>query len=405
MSARERNKTMTSIDNTSLSDLSKITIKEKQTDFLNLIYNFSKKAIEIIDKGNKRKRPQLIEYEYIDLVAEAFFTVQSFCVLMGEGLVSNASAVLRIALEQASIITLVSSNNSYKDAFLEMKREKNKYYSLSEEEQKEYRKSIKKQFGSDKVKQYFDYGWCKKNDKPAFELKTVCEFADLSDAHTLVEDVINSFAHGQISFYRLVRQNNGVDVTFINHLFSTIGFIFFRMVNVLPREYGKDVLSRSDKAEIDKAYALFSDFTSRFFEESTLKAINEKEVRIISFFRNVHSLNQLLIKYDESIDYREQYFLSQAYIHYYRQIVAGYICHYYQTDETINLESISLRNIFAIFKPEPILQEFKKESSVDVNELLEYLDTRGNDWILSNEDQKYIVASTKLVTILYKMYK
>lgn len=46
----------------------------------------------------------------IDFLVEAFLTVHSFCLLMFDGLVSNASAILRILIEQVAALTVICRN-------------------------------------------------------------------------------------------------------------------------------------------------------------------------------------------------------------------------------------------------------------------------------------------------------
>ena len=381
-----------------------MTVKDKQSELISIINDFTDRTIEIIDSKLKDTKPEIIEYEYIDLFAEAFFSIKAFCVLMKEGLVSSASAVIRIALEQTSIVALVSENEETKKNFLNIKKERNLYYSRGETFQKKYERLIKEKYelNNKRIKQYFDYGWYKPNGKPTTKLKPICEAAGFSEAYDLVDDVINGFVHGQVSIYKFTRKMNGADLSFVDRLFEIFGRIFFKLASILFKECGNQYFRNKDIKTIDLVYALSSDLTSRLFEKDVLSSINNNSIKIGPIKRNVVSLDNLLRKYNSTDDIREKYLLSQAYLRYFKQLSSAMICFVF---EPINDSKIDCLNMQSIFKnyaiDNDLISSYNSTATITIDELLLYLDSRDDCWLMSTDDNDYIVCAKHLLSLLY----
>ena len=116
---------------------SEITLEDKNWETLDLIHNFSKSVTKDFDEVFKKEKPLSIETPFIDLQVESYFSIQAFCVLMKEGLVSSACAILRIIIEQASIVSLLTKHEKARDLFYKIRQEKIKYRLATAEERKE----------------------------------------------------------------------------------------------------------------------------------------------------------------------------------------------------------------------------------------------------------------------------
>lgn len=395
-------------NNTFISEISKMTVKDKQGELLNIINSFTGRLIEIIDDKLKSTRPDIIEYEYIDLLVEAFFSIKSFCVLMKEGLISSASAITRNAIEQSAIVFLVSNNEKTKESFLRIKKERNAYYTSDEVFKKQYEDNVKKEYGLKqiKIKQFFDYGWYVKDGKPTMKLKPICVAADFSEAYDLVESVINGFAHGQISVFRLSRRNDGTDASFVDRLFEIIGRVFFRVVGILYRDFGDGYFNESDTKTIDMIYAISSDLTSRLFEKDVLDSINGGAFKTKSIIKNSKSLNRLLLKYNSTNDIREKYLLSQAYIRYYKQIVAAIVCSIYKSTNDSKIESITIRRIIERHPlDKSLLSAYDSEAPINLNCLIDFLDSRNEHWLISADENIFLACAQALLNLLETKYE
>ena len=390
-------------NNTFISGISKMTVKDKQSELIDIVNSFTNRIIEIIDSKLKETKPEIIEYEYIDLFVETFFSIKSFCVLMKEGLISSASAIIRIALEQSSIISLVSKSDTNKKAFLKIKKERNDYYCSGEDFQKQYEDTIKAKYRlkSIRIKQFFDYGWYEINGKPAMSLEPICQAAGFSEAYKLVDDIINSFAHGQISIFRLSRKRNGTDLSFVDRLFEIIGRIFFKMASILYRDYGSGYFNEADIKTIDMVYAISSDLTSRLFEKDLIASINNGTLKAEPIINNSISLNGLLLKYNSTNDVREKYLLSQTYIRYYKQIVSAIACSIYEPINDSKIESISLGPIFGKHPLDSdLLSAYHLKAPIAMEDLINFLDSRNESWILSTDENSYLFCAQILLNLL-----
>ncbi len=76
----------------------------------------------------------------LNLLVEAFLSIHAFCLLMFEGLVSNASAIVRILIEQVSILNIICHNDKAMQEYIKFRGWKKHYYgSTGKEHEERYR--------------------------------------------------------------------------------------------------------------------------------------------------------------------------------------------------------------------------------------------------------------------------
>ena len=379
---------------------SQLTIKDKQGELLRIVLSFSKNMIDSLDRKIRIVKPKIIEYEFIDILAESIFSVRSFCLLMKDGLISSASAIMRIIIEQVAIVTAASLDSKTREAFLTVKQEKNDYLSGNDDFKKEFRNKIALEKGViRKIKQYFDYGFCEKDGKTILELEQLCEITGLKEAYFVIDDIINSFSHGQISFFKFTRSNKEVAQKYISNLFRLLGLAFFRLTNLLIKEYGKDVFTEDDIRTIDMAFAISCNLDSYFLYDTLLASINSSNLLIVKEIpNNIATLNALLRKYNNSSNLKELYLLSQTYIRFLKQVFAGAVRSRYLPNDQIVIDSLNMKEILAKCCPITIIDEYKNKTGQDIYELANYVDSRDECWMFSSSDNDKITLINAITT-------
>lgn len=128
-----------------------------------------------------------------NLLADSFLSLKSFCRLMFDRCWSQASAILRIGIEQVSATVVLLKNPELQRRYIDLHKEHAKYVSLSVEEQKSFRKGIKN------INEYFDYSWFDSND---YGRDKIIKAAGLSELIVDIQETLNKFAHGSISIFQ-----------------------------------------------------------------------------------------------------------------------------------------------------------------------------------------------------------
>ena len=150
------------------------------------------------------------EAPVFDLLVEAFFTVHSFSLLMFNGLVSNASAILRILIEQVSALTVIARKPKAITEYLKFQSWKQLYYSSTGIEHERRREFLVEKCGYKKesaIKDYLDYGWIRviNDDKSERGDRLIIKEAHLEEMIKDINEQLGAFAHGQRSIYSFGR--------------------------------------------------------------------------------------------------------------------------------------------------------------------------------------------------------
>lgn len=382
--------------------------KDQRSCLLEIIFELSKQAIPIIDSKIKKQKPLPLEYDFLDLFAESFFSIQSFCILMQEGLVSAAAAIVRIALEQISIISILSAYPKAKDAFFSVKKERNEYYTSDKNYQSDFKQKINEEKSVDtrKIKQYFDYGWCDMpNGKKATSLKEICLIAETSEIYEMVDDFINSFSHGQLSIYRFRRISKDLSDAFVNSLFYCAGVLFFKLLGVFSRECdSKALFTEGNKAKHDLAYSVFAKLSAETNKSAVVAFAKEGTNKKGT---NVKRLYQIIVKLvgmlDETSSLAEKYFLSQSYIMFSRQLIIVILKKLF-TERFLFCDNFSLKNYADYFKNTTIEKEYGQTAALNIKDLFATIDSIDDRWVISNEeiDYYFTFSLNSLLTILFK---
>lgn len=195
--------------------------KDKQSKLYEMLKNMSDYSIE---------QPKVIEdlcnglfvspaySPALDLMVEAFLTVHSFALLMFEGLISNASAILRILIEQVATVTVICRSPKAMNEFLKFQSWKRHYNNSEGEEHIKIRDFLFENAGykhknESALKDYLDYGWIRilNNDKSKRGDKLILKEARLEEMIVDINEQLNAFSHGQRSIFNFIKNKDLTD--------------------------------------------------------------------------------------------------------------------------------------------------------------------------------------------------
>ena len=144
----------------------------------------------------------------MDLLVESFLTVHSFTILMFDGLISNASAILRILIEQVAAVSVIARSPKAMTEFLKFQTKKKQYYGSDGEEHERIRNFIIQESGfkiksESALKDYLDYGWIRvlNNNKSERGERLIIKEARLEEVIVDIDEQLNAFAHGQRTWF------------------------------------------------------------------------------------------------------------------------------------------------------------------------------------------------------------
>ena len=238
-----------------------------------------------IDKACKEKAIPSKYFPFTTLMAEAFFSIYSFSLLVKEALYSNASAILRTLIEQVSAVYVLANNDSALDKFIEIKNlidlYENKKITLDEINTK-YALHLSEK----NIENFFDYGWSISFGTHDWGRNKIIRESKLDE---VLEDFwyLNKFAHGQLSWYQLLRTNSK-DVL-DRHIARTImicGKLFYFLCAATVKYFGETI-------ESDDSYYMFSKIRTLYLN------INTCAIRrlLIERFKNNEDVKSFMERY------------------------------------------------------------------------------------------------------------
>lgn len=214
-----------------------------------------------IDKACKEKAISSKYFPFTTLMVEAFFSIYSFTLLVKEALYSNASAILRTLIEQVSAVYVLTNNDSALDKFIEIKNlialYENKEITLDEINTK-YALHLSEK----NIENFFDYGWSISFGAHNWGRNKIIKESKLDE---VLEDFwyLNKFAHGQLSWYQLLRTNSKEILD--RHIARTImicGKLFNYLCSATVKYFGENV-------ESDESYVMFAKIKTLYLNINT----------------------------------------------------------------------------------------------------------------------------------------
>ena len=377
---------------------SEITLKEKENELLELVFHFSKNIIPDIDNVLKNGRIQRKEAPYIDLIADSFFSIQSYCILSKEGLISSSFAIFRIILEQVATAFLLSKNAVAKESFINIKMRQNEYWLANKED----RKTILNKICSEnnipknemKLKKYFDYGWGKSIGCNTMNLESICKAAGIGYIYKMVDVVINGFSHGSRSIFQF--QRNNVDKELIRTIRQYTFRLFFFLVSAMVTEFGKDCLSELNQKSYSMAKALFWDIQSRLDEQFICGTMDKGDIESIIVDKYIEQAYNVLCFLDKAMDERERYLLSQAFIRTIRLVVVLSTVKKWNLNVAL-IKDFNLTNLFNSFNLWDKIE--LKSRFFELPVLLKMIDSANDDWGLVGSEIDYAFTNS-IVSLL-----
>lgn len=159
------------------------------------------------------KMPEIIMLNYFDsnqylysLYHEAFNSIKGVCVLFGNGgLIPQAAAILRMAIEQTAKIRVLEDHKELQDSYKEHRKLR---YELKDLDSSEKRKKVIEHFkdkmndsDNKKALEYLEYGWLKPLNKE-YGLNTLIDLSKIQDDNVIKnwKNELNHFVHGTLEF-------------------------------------------------------------------------------------------------------------------------------------------------------------------------------------------------------------
>lgn len=222
-------------------------------------YSFDKPGQ--IEKVCKERNISNKYFHFTTLVVESFFSVYSFYLLVKEALFSNASGVLRTLIEQITAVYVLANNENALERYLEIKdlaaKYENKEISIKDINEKYNLKITERN-----IELFFDYGWSSSFGSTNWGRDKIIKESGLEE---VLEDFwyLNKFAHGQMSWYQLLRVNSK-DVL-DHHIARTImicGKLFNYLCSATVKYFGENV-------ESDESYVMFAKIKTLYLNINT----------------------------------------------------------------------------------------------------------------------------------------
>lgn len=178
-----------------------------------------------------------------NLYLEGFKSLKAFCILIGNCLISQSHAVLRMAVENVSAVKILEEHPELLEEYIEHLK-----FRFQIKDSKAQRKKIiehykeKISLGPRNALDYLDYGWIStisyKNDFGYHSfLKTAGLDKEPNDIYQWI-DTINMWVHGTLTFAN-VTGNFGDDVIEYAHILSEIAAKLFDFLCVLLHNHTK----------------------------------------------------------------------------------------------------------------------------------------------------------------------
>lgn len=181
--------------------------------------------VKIMDDISSRMSEQIFENDWksadanqhylLALFQDAFKTVQTFCQAMRIGAISQSGMLLRLLLEQTSIIKVLCEQSKLLPVYVRHFKFRGKINLLSKNEQI---KAIKEEFGFDeespRLLGYLDYGWL---GEEAAKQKNLEDFlirkAGFDDFISWRKKLLDKFSHGSFTFVNFADPKEGSTLT------------------------------------------------------------------------------------------------------------------------------------------------------------------------------------------------
>jgi len=299
--------------------------KNKQSKLYEMLKNMSDYSIEQPKVIEDLCSELFISPAYapaLDLMVEAFLTVHSFSLLMFEGLISNASAILRILIEQVSAVTVICNNPKAMTEFLKFQTWKRQYYSSKGEEHEKIRDFLfkKAEYRHKKesaLKDYLDYGWIRalNNNKSERSEQLIIKEARLEEMIVDINEQLNAFAHGQRSIFSFIRNKNLSD-KHISRIIMAAGKLFLFLC------YAKHKLLVNENMTSDKFFNSYLNAKILFLDLNA-RAVNSRIIDFIKCSNNIdrdiaYSISSLDHKrglmYQSELNYLQVNMVARAYV-------------------------------------------------------------------------------------------
>lgn len=343
----------------------------------------------------------------IDLLVEAFLSVHSFCLLMFEGLVSNASAILRILIEQVSAISVIAKNERAMSEFLKFNTWKKQYYALDGEDKEKLVSFLVSNCGIKKpsknaIKDYLDYGWIRviNNDKSERSERLILKEAHLEEMIIDVNEQLNAFSHGQRSIFQFIQNKNLAD-RYISRIIMCAGKLFLFLC------HSKTELLSNKEITQDKFFENYLNAKVLFLILNS-KATNKRICELVKESQNLDEQAKYTMStidhmrgllYSSELDFLQTNTIGQAYVYGLKNLFFMLCFKIFETKfKQLTIKDISVYDLGKIIGFKNLYPYFQMSHTFPLEKILEFADKVDDNWGIADKNLKFNEFDEAFVT-------
>ena len=168
-------------------------------ELLNLMERATKPMVEIVFEYYAAHKSEKDKKVFYNLLADAFLSIHSYCLLMLNQSWSQAFTVLRLAIEQVASVSVLIDHQEAIPEFIRLRREGLKQKHLSDEDKAKKLSEKRKKNGN----YYYDYGWLLAAGYDQHGRRQLLQAAHLEELNFDIEETLNKFVHGTLTVFDL----------------------------------------------------------------------------------------------------------------------------------------------------------------------------------------------------------
>ena len=181
-------------------------MEENKTQLINEILNIvnqgtsPKKITRIFELWKSKSNNEFLK-PIFNLFADAFLSIHAYTTLMLDNCWSQAGTILRTAIEQVSMLFVLSNYHSTVSDFLRVNGLKVEYFQIEKKESKaKFLKDNNLPLSKHELTRFFDYGWITSVSE-TWSRDDVIKLAHLEEMIDDIKDILNPFAHGKLTVF------------------------------------------------------------------------------------------------------------------------------------------------------------------------------------------------------------
>lgn len=195
-----------------------------------------------------------------NLFADAYLSVSAFCKLIFDHSWSQAATILRMTIEQVSVLYILSEYPTSRDKFIKLFNEHGQYLRLDDKSKKNYIKD--NAIPKNRVNDYFDYSWIKDfTDDNTYGRDQLLKLAHLDKFLVDIKETLNAFVHGSISIFQFNSAEGKTEL--MSRYGARLVLIVCKLFDFLCCSFKKYIGDSFFYLELNQQFVIFKDIYLR----------------------------------------------------------------------------------------------------------------------------------------------